>query len=164
MTSKARYPDGGGNEPGRGGDRRRRRRGSLAVGGEAAPLSPGAAAAGAGDSGDLTMTKREALPDPKVWGLRVSEAHYRTARMMMQVLGARYGLDQRQVGELIVQFLVERRHDLDAYVASQAGPAIDLEFFSRPGVGRDAGPGPGGEGEQELDRDPDPDPDPDPEE
>lgn len=135
MTGKDRYPGGGGNMPGGEGDRRVRRRGSLDGGSdEAAPMTTGQPApAAAVDGGELAMTSKEAPPDAKVWGLRVSERHYDIARQMMAVLGTRYRLEQRQVGELLVQFLVDRRFDLDTFVASQAGPAIDLDFFARPG-------------------------------
>ncbi|AHJ58553.1 hypothetical protein AORI_P038 (plasmid) [Amycolatopsis keratiniphila] len=81
--------------------------------------------------GDLAMTAKQKLPEPKVWGLRVSESHYDTARTMTNVLATRYRLDQRQVGELIIQFLVQNRFALDEYVANQVGPAIDLDFFTK---------------------------------
>ncbi len=123
--NKADYPDGAGNLPGS-----RRRRGALPGAGE--PAAPAPLATTPVDVGDLAMTTKQQVPDPKVWGLRVSEQHYNTARAMTGVLATRYQLDQRQVGELIVQFLVSRRFDLDDYIAGQTGPAIDLDFFTRP--------------------------------
>jgi hypothetical protein len=122
------YPDGGGALPGG----TRRRRGPLPGGGEHATPAPLSTSAAPADLGDLAMTTKQQLPDPKVWGLRVSEPHYNTARAMTGALAVRYQLDQRQVGELIVQFLVQRRFDLDQYVSQQVGPAIDLDFFAQP--------------------------------
>ncbi|WP_123799287.1 hypothetical protein [Amycolatopsis keratiniphila] len=127
------YPPGNGPLPGSGEDKeqRRRRRGALPGGEgrtEPPPLSTGPAPAA---EGDLAMTAKQKLPEPKVWGLRVSESHYDTARTMTNVLATRYRLDQRQVGELIIQFLVQNRFALDEYVANQVGPAIDLDFFTK---------------------------------
>jgi hypothetical protein len=125
------YPGGEGAVPG---EPRTRRRGALPGGGDkpsSPPLATTPVVTAAAD-GDLEMTEKQLLPSPKVWGLRVSEAHYETAHTMTRVLGARYKLEQRQVGELLIQFLVENRFALDEFVARQAGPAVDLDWFTRP--------------------------------
>ncbi|RSD26451.1 hypothetical protein [Amycolatopsis eburnea] len=130
MAKDDEYPDGGGSVPG--GEQRTRRRGSLPGADDKPAPPPLSTTPAAGGDGDLEMTEKQQLANAKVWGLRISEAHYDTGRTMTSVLGARYKLDQRQVGELIVQFLVEHRFALDEYVAKQAGPAVDLDFFTRP--------------------------------
>lgn len=131
------YPSGGGNEPGP----RTRRRGALPTSTSPAPAplatdQPAPApAVESEEAGGLEMTARQKLPPAKVWGLRVSAQHYDTARTMTNVLATRYRLDQRQVGELLVQYLVARRFDLDDYIAQQVGSPVDLDFFARPDEG-----------------------------
>lgn len=122
------YPDGGGNEPGP----RRRRRGALPTSPAPAPLATDRPEPADEADGGLEMTAKQKLPEAKVWGLRVSAQHYDTARTMTNVLATRYQLDQRQIGELIVQYLVARRFDLDDYVSQRVGQPVDLDFFSRP--------------------------------
>ncbi|GAA1983153.1 hypothetical protein [Amycolatopsis minnesotensis] len=131
------YPDGGaGPLPGE--NRPTRRRGALPGADEQpqpAPMSttPVPSAAPAPELADgLAMTEKQKLPETKVWGIRVSERHYEIGGNMLKVLATRYRLDQRQVGELMVQFLVDRRFDFDDYVQRQVGPGIDLDFFNRP--------------------------------
>jgi hypothetical protein len=134
-VSKDDYPNGGGNEPGGAApaaEPRVRRRGGLPTADQppaAAPLATQVTTVQA--DGDLAMTAKQKLPEARVWGVRVSEGHYETARTMTNVLATRYNLDQRQVGELLVQFLVANRFALDEYVANQVGPAIDLDFFTK---------------------------------
>ncbi|WP_190824664.1 hypothetical protein [Saccharopolyspora pogona] len=67
-----------------------------------------------------------------MWGLRVSEDHYNTGNMIVNVLATKFRLDKRQVGELLVQYLVRERFDLFDYVQRTVGePAVDLDFFMR---------------------------------
>lgn len=83
-------------------------------------------------NGELEHTKKDELPPSQVWGLRVSEQHYDTGTTMLNVLAARFGINKRQAGELIVQFLVANRFTLFEYVKTKTGPGIDLDFFLRP--------------------------------
>lgn len=133
---------GGGNVPGS----RRRRRGALPgaeSGGSSTPpvgtpLDTPSPAAPTAEDGDLTVTEKQPVPMSKVWGLRVSEQHYDTGNTMVDVLATQFRLDKRQVGELIVQFLVARRFDLYEYVQQKRGPApVDLDFFARQPVDLD---------------------------
>lgn len=136
MSKEEHYPNGAGNLPGPG---RQRRRGALpgsddASGESTAPVGSqqlGQQPAAPQDEAGLSVTQRQATPPAKVWGLRVSEQHYDTANTMLNTLSVQFQLDKRQVGELIVQFLVQHRFDLFDYVRTQAGPAVDLDFFTR---------------------------------
>jgi hypothetical protein len=130
VEKKDNYPDLiGGNEPGI----RTRRRGALptATADVPAPLSltPTQAPSPA-NTDDLAMTQKVVVPPAKVLALRMSEEHHKVARTMLSALSGRYELDQRQVGELLVQFLVQRRHDLDEFVSQQVGPSIN-DFFQK---------------------------------
>lgn len=126
------YPDGAGNLPGR-----QRRRGPLPGSGGS---SEGSAPIGSqpldqttsSDESGLNVTERPTVPTSKVLGLRVSEQHYNTGSMMLDVLATQFRLDKRQVGELVVQYLVSNRFGLFEYVSNQVGPApVDLDFFTR---------------------------------
>lgn len=138
-SDKEQYPNGAGNLPGGAG--RQRRRGPLpgaedSSGSDASSAPIGSQQLGqqqpsAHDEAGLSVTQRQATPPAKVWGLRVSEQHYDTANTMLNTLAVQFQLDKRQVGELLVQFLVRNRFDLFDYVRTQTGPAVDLDFFTR---------------------------------
>lgn len=84
------------------------------------------------DEGNLSITEKPQLPTSKVFGLRVSEHHYDHGNTMVNVLSTQFRLDKRQVGELMIQFLVARRFELYNYVKEKVGPEpVDLDFFTR---------------------------------
>ena len=133
MAENENYPNGAGNLPGS----RQRRRGALPgaddTGTASAPIgSQTFEHPPAEEPGGLNVTERPKVPDSKVLGLRVSQQHYDTGNMMIDVLAKQFRLDKRQVGELLVQYLVSNRFGLFEYVGHQVGPApIDLDFFTR---------------------------------
>lgn len=135
------YPNGAGALPGA----RSRRRGALPgaggggedggtppIGSSSFDPAPDPASDPASDPAGLNVTERPQVPGSKMWGLRVSEDHYNTGNMIVNVLATQFRLDKRQVGELIVQYLVRDRFDLFDYVQRTVGePAVDLDFFTR---------------------------------
>lgn len=140
MAHEEHYPNGTGNLPGR-----QRRRGALpgsedASGESAAPVGSqqlGQQPAAPQDEAGLSVTQRQTTPPAKVWGLRVSQEHYDTANTMLNTLAVQFQQDKRQVGEMIIQYLVRNRFDLFDYVRNQVGPAVDLDFFTRGAEDRD---------------------------
>lgn len=134
MAEGENYPNGTGNLPGK----RQRRRGALPGSDEPATAPVGSqnleqtTGSTESDAAGLHVTNKPKAPDSKVLGLRMSQQHYDTASAMIDVLATQFRLDKRQVGELVVQYLVSNRFELFEHVSNQVGPAaIDLDFFTK---------------------------------
>lgn len=96
------------------------------------PLQPSAPAPTAAADGDLQVTRRQRLPEGKVLGLNVSESHYDRGTLIIDVLSAKYGMNKRQIGELLVMFLDTERFRLSEFVERFSERAVDLDYLSRP--------------------------------